>query len=100
MTESTTSFVRGWGGLLFVIGAIACVTPFAALGVPMAIVGGCMWLLAPANAERTQQMVTETEQGNGGCGAGLAAVLFAVIVMALAGVLAIGAGVAMVGGGL
>ena len=99
MTESTTSFVRGWGGLLFIVGVVACFTPVAPLGAVMAIVGAVMWLAAPANAERTQQMVDEAGQG-GGCGSGLAAVLFAVIVMALAGLLAVGAGVAMVGSGL
>jgi hypothetical protein len=100
MTEETTSNVRGIGGFMFIAGAIACFTPAIALGVPLAIVGGVMWALAPANSKRTQQMVTEAEATGGGCGAGLVAVLFAIVVMAIAAVLAVGAGVAVVGGGL
>jgi hypothetical protein len=99
MTEETTGNVRGWGGFMFIAGAIASLTPAIALGVPLAIVGGCMWALAPANSKRTQAMVDEAGT-SGGCGAGLASVLFVVVVMALAGLLAAGAGLAMVGGGL
>jgi hypothetical protein len=99
MSETVTSNVRGWGGTMFVVGAVACFTPAIAAGAVLAIVGGFMWWFAPANAERTQKMVDEAGQG-GGCGAGLAAVLFVVIVMALAGLVAAGAGVVLIGGGL
>lgn len=90
MQEETTGNVRGWGGVMAVAGAILCATPLLPMGAVLAIVGAVMWLAAPANAKRTQQMATEAEEG-GGCMAGLAAALFAVIVMVLAGVLAIAA---------
>ena len=100
MSEETTGNVRGWGGVMAVAGAILCATPLLPMGAVLAIVGGCMWLAAPTNAERTQAMVDEAAQGGGGCGGALAAVLFVVVVMLLAGLLAAGAGVALVGGGL
>jgi hypothetical protein len=99
MTEETTGNVRGIAGWGFWLGAAGCFTPLLPMGAALATIGGIVWLLAPANAGRTQQMVDERQAG-GGCWAGLGAVLFAVVVMLLAGLLAAGAGVAMVGGGL
>lgn len=68
MIEETTTNVRGWGSFLFVGGCIALVTPFAPLGAILAVVGGCMWALAPATQPATQQMVDEVSAGGWGCG--------------------------------
>lgn len=62
-TETVTGNVRGIAGLIFWCGVVACFTPAIALGVVLAIVGGFVWWVAPANAERTQAMVDEAAQG-------------------------------------
>jgi hypothetical protein len=97
MTETVTENVRGWGGTMFVVGAILCFTPAIAAGAVLAIVGGCMWLFAPANAERTQQMVDESADG-GGCMAGLGAAMFVVFAMLVALVAVAVVGVVVLGG--
>ena len=95
-TETTTGTVRGVAGLMFVVGAVGCATPLAPLGAVMAIVGGIVWLLAPANHGATQAMVDEA--GSGGCGAALWAVAGIFVIMGLALVAALAVGLTMVGG--
>lgn len=68
MTEETTTNVRGWGGCMAIVGCMGLFTPFAPLGAILAVVGGCMWALAPATAPATQQMVDEASGGGWGCG--------------------------------
>lgn len=97
MTETTTDNVRGWGGCMFVVGAILCMTPLVAPGAILAIIGAGMWLSAPANAGRTQRMVDEAEEG-GGCMAGLGAAIFVVAAVLGAGVVALVAALALLGG--
>ena len=98
--DTATTTARGVAGLMAIVGIVWCWTPLAPLGAVMTIIGGVVWLLAPATEPSRQQMVVAVEAGGSGCGAALATVVLIVIVMALAGLLAIGAGVAMVGGGL
>lgn len=100
MTETTTGNVQGWGSFLFVAGCIALFTPFAPLGAVLAVVGGAMWAFAPATHATTQQMVNEVEQGGWGCAPALATVGLIIGILALAGAVAAGAGLAMVEGGL
>lgn len=100
MTETTTGNVRGWGGSMFVVGTLALFTPVAPLGAVLAIVGGFMWLLAPATQPTTQRMVDEVSGGGWGCGPALATVGLIIVILALAGMAAAGAGLAMIEGGL
>ena len=98
--DTATTTVRGVAGLMFVVGTVGCFTPLAPLGAVVAIIGGFVWLLAPTTEPSRQAMVAEVEAGGSGCGPALATVAMIVIILALAGLLAAGAGIAMVGGGL
>ena len=98
--DTATTTVRGVAGLMAIVGVVGCLTPLAPLGAVMAIVGGVVWLLAPATEPSRQQMVAEVEAGGSGCGPALATVVMIIVIMGLAGLVAVGAGVAMVGGGL
>lgn len=100
MTETTTGNVRGWGGAMSVVGCMGLFTPAAPLGAVLAIVGGAMWALAPATQPTTQQMVDEVSGGGWGCGPALATIALIIGILALAGAVAAGAGLAMVEGGL
>ena len=95
--DAATTTVRGVAGLMAIVGVVGCLTPLAPLGAVMAIVGGVVWLLAPATEPSRQQMVAEVEAGGSGCGPALATVAMIVAVMALAGLAAFGV---VVGGGL
>ena len=91
MTEETTANVRGWGGFLFIGGCIALLTPLAPLGAILAIVGGAMWLVAPATQPAAQQMVDEVSGGGWGCWPALTVlavvgVLFTTLAMVLVAV--------------
>lgn len=70
------------------------------LGAALAIVGGAMWAFAPATHDSTQQMVDEVSGGGWGCGPALATVGLIIVILALAGMAAAGAGLAMIEGGL
>ena len=95
--DTATTTVRGVAGLMAIIGMVGCLTPLAPLGAVMAIVGGFVWLLAPATEPSRQAMVAEVESGGSGCGPALATVALIVVIMALAGLAAFGV---VVGGGL
>lgn len=95
--DTATTTVRGVAGLMAIVGVVGCLTPLAPLGAAMAIIGGVVWLLAPATEPSRQQMVAEVEAGGSGCGPALATVAMIVIILALAGLLAFGV---VVGGGL
>ena len=98
--DTATTTVRGVAGLMAIVGVVGCLTPLAPLGAVMAIVGGVVWLLAPATEQARQQMVAEVEAGGSGCGPALATVVMIIVIMGLAGLVAVGAGVAVLGGGL
>ena len=98
--DTATTTVRGVAGLMAIVGVVGCLTPLAPLGAVMAIVGGVVWLLAPATEPSRQQMVAEVEAGGSGCGPALATVVMIIVIMGLAGLVAVGAGVAVLGGGL
>ena len=95
--DTATTTARGVAGLMAIVGIVWCFTPLAPLGAVVAIIGGVVWLLAPATEPSRQQMVAEVEAGGSGCGPALATVVMIIVIMALAGLLAFGA---MVGGGL
>lgn len=95
--DTATTTVRGVAGLMAIVGVVGCFTPLAPLGAVVAIIGGVVWLLAPATEPSRQQMVAEVEAGGSGCGPALATVTLIVAVMALAGLAAFGV---VVGGGL
>ena len=95
--DTATTTVRGVAGLMFVVGTVGCFTPLAPLGAVVAIIGGVVWLLAPATEPSRQQMVDEVEAGGSGCGPALATVALIVVILALAGLAAFGV---VVGGGL
>ena len=95
--DTATTTARGVAGLMAIVGIVWCLTPLAPLGAVMTIIGGVVWLLAPATEPSRQQMVAEVEAGGSGCGPALATVVMIIVIMALAGLLAFGA---MVGGGL
>lgn len=96
--EATTDTVRGAAGLMFWIGAVGCFTPLSPIGAVMAVVGGIVWLLAPANSGATQAMVDETAATGDGCGAFLWAAGGIFVIMGLALVAALVVGIAMTGG--
>ena len=98
--DTATTTVRGVAGLMAIVGVVGCFTPLAPLGAVMAIIGGVVWLLAPATEPARQQMVAEVEAGGSGCGPALATVVMIIVIMGLAGLVAVGAGVAVLGGGL
>ena len=99
--EDSPSFtVRGIAGFMAVAGLIVCATPLAPIGAAMAAFGGIVWLLAPQTAAAEQRVITEVEAGNSGCGAFLAVVGMVVIIVVVAGMVAIAAGLAVNGGGL
>lgn len=75
-------------------GLLALLAP--PLGLVLMAVGGAMWLVAPATAPATQQMVDEASAGGWGCGPlltvlSVVGVLFATLALV---------GVAVMGGGL
>lgn len=95
VTETVTYNVRGWAGTIAIAGALACCTGvLAGPGAILFVAGGLVWLLAPTNAARTQAMVDAPGRG---CGAALAAVGGAVLVVTLA---ALAVGLMLVGGEL
>ena len=98
--DSASVTARGVGGFMAILGAILCATPIAAIGAAMFAFGGIVWLLAPQTAEAEQRVITEVEAGNSGCGALLAVVGMVVIIVVLAGMVALAAGLAVNGGGL
>ena len=93
--DTATTTARGVAGLMAIVGIVWCFTPLAPLGAVVAIIGGVVWLLAPATEPARQQMVAEVESGGSGCGPALATVAMIVIILALAGLLA---GAIVVGG--
>ena len=95
--DTATTTARGVAGLMAIVGIVWCLTPLAPLGAVMTIIGGVVWLLAPATEPSRQQMVAEVEAGGSGCGPALATVALIVVIMALAGLAAFGV---VVGGGL
>ena len=95
--DTATTTARGVAGLMAIVGIVWCFTPLAPLGAVVAIIGGVVWLLAPATEPSRQQMVDEVEAGGSGCGPALATVALIVVILALAGLLAFGV---VVGGGL
>ena len=95
--DTATTTARGVAGLMAIVGVVGCLTPLAPLGACMAIIGGVVWLLAPATEPSRQQMVDEVEAGGSGCGPALATVALIVVILALAGLAAFGV---VVGGGL
>lgn len=97
---TASSYAGGTGGLMAIIGAILCATPIAPVGVAMLAFGGIVWLLAPATAPGEQRIAAEVEAGNSGCGAFVAVMGLIVIIVLLAGMVAIAAGVTALGGGL
>ena len=95
--DTATTTARGVAGLMAIVGIVWCFTPLAPLGAVVAIIGGVVWLLAPATEPSRQQMVDEVEAGGSGCGPALATVALIVVILALAGLAAFGV---VVGGGL
>ena len=98
--DTATTTARGVAGLMAIVGVVGCLTPLAPLGAVVAIIGGVVWAFAPVTELSRAKMVAEVEAGGSGCWPALVTVTLIVAVMALAGLLAIGAGVAVLGGGL
>ena len=95
--DTATTTARGVAGLMAIVGIVWCFTPLAPLGAVVAIIGGVVWLLAPATEPSRAEMVVAVEAGGSGCGPALVTVALIVIVMALAGLAAFGV---VAGGGL
>jgi len=94
--ETTTPFIVGWGKLLAGTGLLlALASP--PLGVAMIVVGVVMWSAAPANAPATRAMVDDAATGGDGCGWGCTAAAGAVVIMLLAGALALAAAMMVMG---
>lgn len=94
VTEDTTFNVRGVASLMFWAGLIVVgvVPPVSAV---MMVIGGVVWLLAPANAPATQAMV-DNAGTPAGCGWGCAALGGVVGILFVAGALALAVGLMLV----